>query len=174
MSSNQKPSREHETQQKLLNLSLPSLTHRTARPLTSSSSSDSPPDPTTPHDSSQWDEFEDELDPGSWRPIFEPDSFASASTPHHPVSASEFDSLLIWWPWRSTPCKVSLVALATSIHLKKKKAQFDGVSDSSESTSILPSLVFIIIDLLFEGGICGSIGNQGLTTERERERDREI
>ena len=160
MSSEQKPSKEHETQQKLLNLSLPSLTHRTARPLTSSSSNDSPPDPTTPH----WDEFEDELDPGSWRSIFEPDSSASAS---------EFDSLLIGWPWRSTPCKVSLVALVTSIRLKKKKAQFDGVSDLSKSTSILPGLVFIIIDLLFGGSICGSIGNQGLTKERERERERE-
>ena len=45
------------------------------------SSYDSPPDPTTPHYSSEWDEFgsesdsphksEDELDPGSWRLIFD-------------------------------------------------------------------------------------------------------
>ncbi|XP_023907823.1 ERAD-associated E3 ubiquitin-protein ligase component HRD3A isoform X1 [Quercus suber] len=68
---------------------------------TSSSSDDSPPDPTTSHDSSEWDEFgsesdsphksEDELDPGSWRPIFEPDS--SSSAPPDPVPASESDSL---------------------------------------------------------------------------------
>ena len=50
---------------------------------------------------------------------------------------------------------------------------FDGISDSSESPPILPGLVFIIIDLLFGGGICGSIRNLGLTIERERERKRE-
>ena len=92
----------------------------------------SPPNPTTPHDSSEWDEFgseshlphksEDELDPGSQRPIFEPDSSSSALAPPDPVLASESDSLLIGWPWRSTPCKVSLAALATSIRLKKTKA----------------------------------------------------
>ena len=47
---------------------------------------------------------------------------------------------------------------------------FDGVFDSLESPPILPGLVFIIINLLFGGGICRSIGNLGLTTERDRER----
>ena len=48
---------------------------------------------------------------------------------------------------------------------------FDGFSDSSESPPILPGLVFIIINLLFGGSIYGSIGNLGLTTHREKERE---
>ena len=99
---------------------------------TSSDDDDSPPDPTTPHDSSEWDKFgskshsphksEDELNPSSWLPIFELDSSSSALAPPDPVPTSESDSLLIGWPWRSMPCKVSLAALATSIRLKKMKA----------------------------------------------------
>nr|POE87083.1 udp-glycosyltransferase 76f1 [Quercus suber] len=71
---------------------------------TSSSNDDSPPDPTTPHDSFEWDEFgfeshsphksEDELDPGSWRSIFKPDSSSfSSKAPPDPVPTSESDSL---------------------------------------------------------------------------------
>ena len=118
--------KEHETQQKnrnpatknlilsLLILSLYPLS-LTARPFvfilsqddlkeaTSSSFDDSPPDPTTPHDLSEWDEFgsefdsphksEDELDPGSWRLIFELNCSSSASAPPDPVPASEANSL---------------------------------------------------------------------------------
>ena len=114
--------KEHETQQKnrnpatknlilsLLILSLYPLS-LTARPFvfilsqddlkeaTSSSFDDSPPDPTTPHDSSEWDEFgsphksKDELDPGSWRLIFELNCSSSASAPLDPVLASEANSL---------------------------------------------------------------------------------
>ena len=118
--------KKHETQQKnrnpatknlilsLLILSLYPLS-LTARPFvfilsqddlkdaTSSSSNNSPPDPTTPHDSSEWDEFnskshsphksEDELDPGSWRLIFELNCSSSASAPPDPVPASEANSL---------------------------------------------------------------------------------
>ena len=56
---------------------------------------------------------------------------------------------------------------ATSLARLPTQRLFDGVSDSSKSPPILPGLVFIIIDLLFRGGICGSIGILGLTTERE-------
>ena len=62
---------------------------------------------------------------------------------------------------------------ATSLARLPTQRLFDDVYDSSESSPILPSLVFIIIDLLFGGSICKSIGNLGLTRERERERERE-
>lgn len=50
---------------------------------TPTSPDDSPPADSTQNDSPEWDEFgdsgspqsEEELDPGSWRPIFEPDPF---------------------------------------------------------------------------------------------------
>ena len=61
---------------------------------------------------------------------------------------------------------------ATSLARLPTQRLFDDVYDSSESSPILPSLVFIIIDLLFGGSICKSIGNLGLTRERERERER--
>ncbi|KAK7828071.1 udp-glycosyltransferase 76b1, partial [Quercus suber] len=81
----------------------PGLVHD-LKDATSSSNDDSPPDPTTPHDSFEWDEFgfeshsphkfEDELDPGSWRSIFEPDSsFFSSKAPPDLVPTSESDSL---------------------------------------------------------------------------------
>ena len=118
--------KEHETQQKnrnpttknlilsLLILSLYPLSLTTCpfvfilsqddlKEATSSSFDDSPPDPTTPYDSSEWDEFssefdsphksEDELDPGSWRLIFELNCSSSASAPPDPVPTSEANSL---------------------------------------------------------------------------------
>lgn len=58
----------------------------------SSSSATSDPD-----SSAEWDEFgdsdahhsEEDLDPGSWRPIFEPDSSSSSSSTAQPSSESE-------------------------------------------------------------------------------------
>ena len=58
---------------------------------------------------------------------------------------------------------------ATSLARLPTQRLFDGVSDSSESPPILPGLVFIIIDLLFGGGICGSNWKLGFH-QRERER----